>query len=250
MASILSEPVACCYFERAATMAGTNPSTLQVAEYCGDEQDGLLQVDISGLQSAFSANAEAFRRIIRVAGAEPPLEDGSLESEIRSYIQSLAPVWAPVLAFALLAAACCLPLFFARCCAHRCCAPRDKPWPFCGSLNWSAFFILSLAIPGCAVAGVVAASDANGGVDRMSCGFATVVQDVYLFFGEVEQSALSFAQALERTSTALTQATEGVECVRENLPAVGGVCDRMARGLDRVEEVRLGGGGGKRQLQS
>jgi hypothetical protein len=223
----------------ASTMSAY-PSALQVAEYCGGQQGGLLQFDISGLQEAFSENAEAMRRIIQVAGAEPALEDGALVNEIRSYLMSLAPVWAPVLTFALLAAACWMPVFFARCCAHRCCAPREHAQPFCGLLNWVAFLILSLALVGCAVTGVVAANDANAAVDSMSCGFAGVVQDVYFLFDGVQQKAVLLRQALGNASTALVQVTESSECVADNLPAAGAICDRVARGLGRVEEVRLG----------
>lgn len=220
----------------------SNPSALQVAEFCGEQQNALLQFDISGLQEAFSENAEAVRRIIQVAGAEPALADGALADEIRSYLMSLAPVWAPVLAFTLLAAACWMPVFLARCCAHRCCAPRDEARPFCGVLNWSAFLVLSLALTGCAVAGVVAANDANAALDRLSCGFAGVVQDVWFLFDEVQNKAVSLGQVLGSTSAALVQATEGLECVVDNLPAAGTICDRVARGLGRVEEVRRGGG--------
>jgi len=166
----------------------TNPSDLQPG-FCADIPNFLLQLDADGVRRALTAeladNSVEFRTLIQLAGAEPAIDPDILYSSTRDYLVGMAPVWAPVLTFAVLAVLCWLPLCIGRCCAHRCCAPKETYRPGCGVLNWATFIVLSTALLACAITGVIAGSDVNGALDKMVCGAAALVEDAYVQFGKL-----------------------------------------------------------------
>lgn len=92
------------------------------------------------------------------------------ESDYNSYRSALGEVLFPGIVFAGLIALVALPLFVARCCAHKCCKPRKEAYGMKHKAAASGCCVLwGLVTVFCAIAGISSAGVAGAGVQDELC---------------------------------------------------------------------------------
>lgn len=206
----------------------------------------LLPVDTSAIGDRLLGEGGAIQPVIHAALHEPALEDSEVRSAVRAYIVDMAPVWAPSLGFALLMLVLVTPLYIARCCAHRCCTPREVSacpprWtygPKCAVATWVAFGLLSVSLCACALVGVLAAADLYSSIDQVECTVDYVIDLMENYFTQLSTNADALATSLNATSTAIYARVNGVECSPEAMgSAVVDACRHVTTAWQAMGDI-------------
>jgi len=146
-------------------------------------------------------HAEEFRVALREL--LPEEGEADVVDVLRTYGTNLLPVVIPGLVVALLVLVCCLPLWIARCRAHKCCTPGDFYGPRRSTrlMANGCFPVLSLCILVACAIGVVAISDLSPAGQATACAADQLLNDTAGLVGVAESSLNTLASSFGQANT-------------------------------------------------